>query len=385
MVDITRGTLLLLADSLALVAAQQSALTPALVANLSSTLSSGWNTNVSSLCSQAATTAGTVNNPSGLLACYNVAALENFTGFFAGDLRLYSASQSSLPNGSRVSLNLDFGTAGTVQTLTDTSSPQASNTATRRKRNLVDEAVVMVQKRQLQVQAQIPPSNPASTVRAGSVAAVAIPQVGVKPILASTLNPATVQNSVPPAVLPGERSLAAQQRAQLQVQSPANQNLAIAKVAQLQVSATTTMGSVQTAVVQRPAGQELEILQFVGKLNVQLADSNANGLGLKGSLLPKISLRVSSPNVADQVIDMSYSTRAYLVGIKGSLTPVGTFVLPGRVLFGRDGSVDKAGPIIVTIYTVIFLVMMTGGAFTRLQMRLQYRDQAKQAGSRFVS
>lgn len=367
-----------------LAAAQQFSLPAVFVANISSTLSTEWNTNVTALCSRAATSAITVDNPTGLLACYNVAALESVTGLFAADLRLYGASPSAVPLGSQVQINLDFGKAGTIQILTDTSSAQSTSQGTRRKRDSsidleLDDVSEAHQKR------QNAPLNPSVTVQPGSIAGVAGPKAGIKAILASPVKLLAQQNSNPPAVLPGERSLIqsvntqfASQDAQIQAR---NQALAKQQASTSTTAASTsTTGLVQTSLGQISAGQEVEVMQFVGRLDVVLADSNPNGLGVAGSLLPKISLLLTVPNAANQVIDMSTSTRAYLTGVKGSLVPVNTFILPGRILLGQDHSVDKAGLVVVGIWVVTFLVVKSGGLITRWRMRMQYREHSKAVG-----
>lgn len=373
-----------------LTTAQQITFPVALTANVTSALSSEWNTNVTSLCSQAAVTVGTANNPSGLIVCYNVAALESFTGFFSGDLRLYAVSQSTLPTGSKVQMNFDFGKAGTVQILNDnSSSTQSVSQATpRRKRDISLLEKGHVHKRQNNIV-----TNPLSTVQPGSYAAVAHPQSGIKSITATPITlVSSTQTLIPPAILPGERSLLSAQRlpieapkVQVPLANPTSSSSSSPPVAVLglsskQPSVTSTTGSVQTPIARRSAaGQELEVLQFVGRLDVDLTNSKPNELGVAGSLLPKISLLVTTPDATNQTIDMSSSTRAFLIGVKGSLVTVNTFVLPGRILLGADGSTDKVGLFIVTIWTAIFLVIMSAGIITRYQMRVQYRTKTRMA------
>lgn len=93
-------------------------------------LNDTWNTNVRQVCAQAAQRVGSsVGNEAGVLACYNVASLEETTGLFAGDLRLYSASVSSMPPGSTVRLNIDFGGAVSIRSVNETGSGSNAGSA----------------------------------------------------------------------------------------------------------------------------------------------------------------------------------------------------------------------------------------------------------------
>lgn len=118
-------------------------LTPGFTKLLAETLTAGWNTNVSQQCIQATTVlltsifsgaiaADTTPVPGNVVACYNIAAWEPTTGFFAGDVRLYSATPAqSVGN---VSLKLNFGKLATLRSFTDSKTPV--NTNARRKRQL---------------------------------------------------------------------------------------------------------------------------------------------------------------------------------------------------------------------------------------------------------
>ena len=88
-----------------------------LARNVAQALSEPWNQNTQQVCSQAAT--GVASNSAGVMVCYNVASLENVTGLFAGDVRLYSSTKSSLPTGSSVRLNVDFGNSVVIRNSTD--------------------------------------------------------------------------------------------------------------------------------------------------------------------------------------------------------------------------------------------------------------------------
>lgn len=125
-------------------------------------------------------------------------------------------------------------------------------------------------------------------------------------------------------------------------------------------------------------GQEIANVQMVVQLDLELANTNPTDAGVYGSLLPQFTMRIAAnATEAAQVLDMRQSTMAYLVGIKGSSIPVGTFVFPGRSFLGQDGSVDRIGLFAVSIYIVLFVGTMIVGMGTRLHMRRQYRRKTR--------
>lgn len=405
--------------------AQLSQFPPALVANLSASLNTTWNKDVQLACMNAmATAGGLVNNPSGMLACYNVAVLEGSNGLFTGDVRLYSVAQSTLPTNSSIRLRVDFGKAGIVQSITQSQSPGPSQVSVMKRnpspdpqpqnrnnfanaskgKNPAQSGSVVPSKapggstnppNSVTPVSKAPPTaaspktqfstnpeaalNPQSTVRPGSQAGVAKPQSDLVPISAGAFNPPTAENTVLAAILPEEQLQNPQQ-----IQGSADRmlvtkqnitSMTVFEAAGVLIGSTSELLS--DPLPQSTQNQEVKRLQFTGQLDVDLANSNPNNLGLAGSLLPRISLLVTAPDQSQHSIDMSKSTSAYLQGVRGSLIPIGTFVLPGRVFLGSDGSVDRTGLYISGIYFIVFVAMMVGGIWTRLSIRHEYRAQLR--------
>lgn len=88
--------------------------TSQLFRNVSSSLNQSWEDSVKKLCASAATTFN-VQNTARVMACYNVAALDEVNGLFAGDVRLYSTAPSQLGGGASIRLNVDFGAFAMIQ------------------------------------------------------------------------------------------------------------------------------------------------------------------------------------------------------------------------------------------------------------------------------
>lgn len=83
---------------------------------ISSSLNSTWEDNVRRVCVDTAAASG-VSNAARVMACYNVAAIDEITGLFAADVRLYSVAQSQLGSGASIRLNIDFGPFATMQSI----------------------------------------------------------------------------------------------------------------------------------------------------------------------------------------------------------------------------------------------------------------------------
>lgn len=431
-----------------------------LARNLSAAFDAPWNVQAEAACSLAASSIlyDSATNPTAMMACYNVARLENVTGLFAGDIRLYGLGATALPIDSSIQINVDFGKAGNIVNFTDNAIDLSSSS---RKRG-IDPAiwtVMEVAKRQA-VDQQIPkipkapsttansnlktgitnkpgdadfdlptpgppilvpssgssarssqasqsttqssavtglnksnqPTSPISTVTPGSFATVASPREGTKAIPASALNSPTSstfqQQPFIPAILPGETFSgdpiqASLQQAGLRQSPPSSiESLGALQVRQAAVPVTSTTGSIQTAVASVKSGKQIEVFQFVGQLDVALALSNPDGSGLLSALQPSIKLLVTSTSNQTKTTLVSIPVRAYLIGIQGINQPAR---FPGRQLLGQDQSTSVVGIFVTSIYTLLFVITLMVGQYSRYSMRRNYRAIAKRVGKEFAS
>lgn len=242
----------------------------------------------------------------------------------------------------------------------------------------------------------------------GSAAAVPAPAAGLVGQSASVLNPPTPETPGVAAVLPGEKTLKlgtataqAQQVSPVTLGQPPPQPQSQADAAG-QKNGQGTGGSVAGQVASstsQPTGQELETFQFVGQIDLAAALANANNLGPRSALLPRIQLLVDTPGQVRRAIDMTSSgvgssssisssgssTAAYVTGVQGGTTvPSGTFVLPGRVLGGADHSTNLVGLGVVGAWSILFIGVLGLGTLARVKQRREYRRQAARAGTRYA-
>ncbi|CCG81969.1 protein of unknown function [Taphrina deformans PYCC 5710] len=312
-----------------------------------------------------------ISNPSGLVACYNVAAIQSSSGLFAADLRFYTQGGTTMPSTASIQISLDFGGVATVQNFTSLQSDNVKRhlSQTGDYSSLVvperPSATTLGLLRIRQLQSQT--SNPINPIKAGSLAAVALPQSGLKPIQASAMIGAS---NTAPAVLPGEN--------RLKVATQAMQTTTRA-------TSSATVSGIPASSTRLAAGTQVETIQFLGRADLSIANANPNGSGMLGSLLPRITLGISGAGAANQTIDMTILTRSFLVGVQGRANVTGQFVFPGRILGGADKSGSLVGVYLVGSYTVVLLTTMIGGVLTRFNMRRDFRNRARRVGKQFVT
>lgn len=345
-----------------------------------------WNTQVDTLCSDAAAAASPgvgENNPSGLMACYNIAAVENTTGLFSGDLRLYSMGKSTLGAGSSVQVTIDFGKSVGIQSSTELQMRTSAIQNIRRSLLLHDDENLARFRSELPntIVRRIPQTGSNNDLRnpihPGSTAPVAKPSTGIKAIVPT----AVLGNSdTPAAILPGEGRLT-QSTVQAMSSPPGQIKSQAIRLPPAPTSVSSSSSSANN--VPRP---QVDKIQFLGKVDLDQANANPTGAGLLGSLQPRVFLTVTAPGSdggsSQTIIDMTSSTRSFLVGVSGAgIRKRSTaYVIPGRILGGADRSETLVGLYLVAALTLIQVLAMAGGILTRWNMRRTYRDRANSAG-----
>ena len=239
--------------------------------------------------------------------------------------------------------------------------------------------------------ASVGPAGPVSAIVAGSQAQVAAPASGLNAQTASVLLPPSASSNFTAAVLPGEKAVNLLAAPTQNQQTQLAQSIQPAQIQQTQPAQTAQPANTVPIPVPVPqtqastSTQEIERFQFIGQIDVNQANADPRNIGPRAALLPRISLIVETPGQAAQSIDMTTSTRTYLLGIRGVSSPSGTFVMPGRILRGADGSGSGVGLYIVALWVVAFIVTLSAGTLTRLQQRREFRAHAARVGKRFAT
>lgn len=204
--------------------------------------------------------------------------------------------------------------------------------------------------------------------QSGSQAKIASPADGLLAQSATEVTSPNAGLSAPAAILPGEKSINL-----LAQQSP---SMASAEQGDTQIPQKLLAEPSPVLSFGTP-GQEVERFQFVARANMELANGDPRNIGVRSALLPRIQLVVQRTGQEQFIIDMSSSTRQYLIGITGSSTQVGTSSFAGRKLGGADGSTSLTGLYIVATWVILFSSATISGLFSRISHRSRFRRQLR--------